>query len=324
MRKGSKSYSYVLKAREAMIAAVEIFNSPSITFKTETCVTLACTAWTYLLQGYCLEHGVEIRARDTTSKRRRYLKTEGGEYKTLPLKEMIELCPSIIDEPTKMNLLFLIEIRNRVQHYAECEIDALVAPKIQANILTFKKALGRVTNGAFDIASSLPYALQFSELSLEQTKNLLTSRKISNSLRTFILDFEASLTPEQRQSANYQAHVKLEVVNKSRGDDLQYVEVLGIGSTAPTGITPTYLKEVEKQKYRPSDVVKKMQEEGYADFSITVHTNLWKDKDGKNSKHSYGTTIAGTWYWYEKWVNEVVRPFCISHYPSSTKRPSDA
>ena len=39
----------VKKAREAMLAAVQLYNNPQVTFKAESFITLSVIGWTYLL-----------------------------------------------------------------------------------------------------------------------------------------------------------------------------------------------------------------------------------------------------------------------------------
>lgn len=267
-----------------------------------------------MLQAHCVETGREIRMRNSGSGRRKFARNQYGDVLTIPLIELMRLCPDVISNAAFENIEFLIGIRNRVQHDVGSEIDALIAPKIQANVLTFKAALSTVGKGIVNIESDLPYALQFSELSIQQTKQLLTGRIIPRSLKTFILTFEGSMTSEDRQSSEYQACVKLQVVNKERGKDLEYVEVLGIGSKTPDNNATTYLKEVEKEKFTPSAIVKMMADEGFSGFGIHQHTELWKTVDGKNPKHGYGYEVAGRWLWYERWINEVVRHHCEKHF----------
>lgn len=314
MRKGSKNFLYAQKAKEGMLAAVAVFNNPLIHFKSETTVTLICTAWTYLLQAYCLENHIEIRKQNTGGGRWKFARTAQGDIKTVELKELVKLSGKLLSEPCQDNLSFLIGVRNRIQHYVGAELDSLIAPKIQANILSFKRAIVQVTNGLISMEEELPFALQFSELSLHQTKELLTGKAIPLSLKTFILDFESSLTPEIRQDAEYQARVKLQVVNKERGEDLEFVKVLGIGSEAPEGVTASYLKEVEKEKRTASEIVDLMHRNGYPSFNMTEHTHLWQEKDGKNPKYGYAIEIAGRWLWYENWINQVVLPYCKEKY----------
>lgn len=121
---------------------------------------------------------------------------------TVPLSELISLSDDVLDQEILSNLLFLIGIRNRVQHHVGSSIDQLVAPKIQANILAFRYTLTIVTHGQITIKNELPYALRFSELSIQQTKELLSGGKVSPSLKTFILELEGSLSPEIRQNPN--------------------------------------------------------------------------------------------------------------------------
>jgi hypothetical protein len=65
------------------------------------------------------------------------------------------------------------------------------------------------------------------------------------------------------------------------------------------------IKEREKQKYLPSQIVEILIGEGYSRFSLHKHTQLWKERGAKGKSSSYGVQVAKTWYWYESWLNEV-------------------
>lgn len=54
----------LLKAREAMIAAVHTFNSAGLTFRAEIFITTAVIAWTYLLHAWFARAGVDYRYRE--------------------------------------------------------------------------------------------------------------------------------------------------------------------------------------------------------------------------------------------------------------------
>ena len=70
------------------------------------------------------------------------------------------------------------------------------------------------------------------------------------------------------------------------------------------------IKETEKKKYLPKQVVDLMKAEGYPGFSVHYHTKLWQFFDAKNTANGYGTLVAGkAWHWYERWV-DVVRKHC--------------
>lgn len=57
---GSVKKELAIKAREAMLSAVQIYNNPNIQFKSETFIVLSIIAWTYLLHAYYKEKGIVI------------------------------------------------------------------------------------------------------------------------------------------------------------------------------------------------------------------------------------------------------------------------
>lgn len=51
----------VKKSREAVLAAVQIFKNPNISFKFESYIILMIIGWTYLLHAYYRGKGIEYR-----------------------------------------------------------------------------------------------------------------------------------------------------------------------------------------------------------------------------------------------------------------------
>jgi hypothetical protein len=51
----------LIKAREAMIAAVHVFNGAGLTFRTELFIVTAMIAWTYLLHNWFGREGIDFR-----------------------------------------------------------------------------------------------------------------------------------------------------------------------------------------------------------------------------------------------------------------------
>lgn len=58
---GSIKNELLRKSREAALAAVQIFNNPNITFKSESYVVLMIIAWTYLLHAYFRHQKIDYR-----------------------------------------------------------------------------------------------------------------------------------------------------------------------------------------------------------------------------------------------------------------------
>ena len=93
------------------------------------------------------------------------------------------------------------------------------------------------------------------------------------------------------------------------------IEFIKDGSPLAEAVNKEYIiiKDTEKRKYLPKQVVDQMKVEGYKNFSVHFHTKLWKDLDGKNPAYGYGALVAGkVWHWYDTWVDEV-RKHCEQH-----------
>ena len=63
------------------------------------------------------------------------------------------------------------------------------------------------------------------------------------------------------------------------------------------------IKETEKEKFLPDEIVKTMQGKGFKRFNMHHHTQLWKKKDAKNQAYGFGVLVTGKqgkqWYGYE-------------------------
>ncbi len=305
----------IKKSREAMLAAVQIYNNPQITFKAETFVTLAIISWTYLLHAYYRQQGIDYRYYKQTEKRKSYDKTKYGAFKHWELERCLndDNCP--LDKETCTNLRFLIGIRHEIEHQMTYKIDELLSAKLQACAINFDYYITNLFGSKYSISKDLALAIQFSPVSPEQQNNLQDNPHITTNVRNFIVEFEDFLSEEYLRSSRYAYRVLFVPVNANRrGQADQVIEFIKHDSPLAEGIEKKYalIKETEKPKYRPKDIVRMMKNEGYSNFSINKHTDLWKAKDAKNRKYSYGIEVSGTWYWYSTWV-DVVRSYCKDH-----------
>ena len=64
----------VKKSREAILAAVQIYNSPQITFKAESFITLAIIGWTYLYMHTIVAKKCVTGITDMTARRKYSIK----------------------------------------------------------------------------------------------------------------------------------------------------------------------------------------------------------------------------------------------------------
>ena len=298
----------VKKAREAMLAAVQVYNSPQITFKAETFITLSVVAWTYLLHAYYRRKGICYRYFHFEGMKKVYDKTKFGAFKYWELERCIndKCCP--LDTDTVSNLRFLIGIRHEIEHQMTNKIDEYISAKLQACAINFDYYITNLFGDRYSLGKELALTIQFSPVTPEQRIAMQNNPHVTTNIKNFVVDFEDNLSDESLRSARYAYRVLFVPINAKRsGQADQVIEFIKSDSPLAENLDKVYalLKETEKPKYLASEIVKMMQARGYTNFSVYKHTVLWKSKDAKNPKHSYGTQIANTWYWYDKWVQEV-------------------
>ena len=77
---GSFKEELLVKSREAMLSAVQIFNNPNIHFKSENFIILANISWMYLLHAYYRDKKVDYRYFKQNGQRKKYDRTKKGAY----------------------------------------------------------------------------------------------------------------------------------------------------------------------------------------------------------------------------------------------------
>jgi len=156
----------------------------------------------------------------------------------------------------------------------------------------------------------LPIALQFVTFSPDQRAILKKAGGLPRNVEAMMDGFEGRLTPEQQADPRYAFRVFMvgRTANRAPSADLA-VEIVPPGSEVAEKFNIA-LKEVEKKKYLPSEIVSLMKGEGWDRFTMDSHTKLWKKLDAKNLAKGYGAIAVGkTWCWYETWLNRVREEF---------------
>jgi len=312
-RIGSIKNELVKKSREAALAAVQIFNNPNITFKSETYTVLMIIAWTYLLHAYYRDKKIEYRYFDMNGRRRKFNTTKHGAYKRWELERCLNDSGSPIDKDTSNNLRFLIGLRHEIEHQMTTRIDDLLSAKFQACCLNYNHYIKTLFSPSLAIENHLSFSLQFSTISEPQKDMLQEQKNLPANIQGYISDFDENLSDEEYSSQKYAYRVLFiqKTVNK-KGQADNVVEFVKSDSSFAETVNKeyVYIKETEKRKYRPKQIVNMMKDEGFNKFSLHYHTLLWKHMDAKNQSKGYGAVVAGNeWLWYERWIKEV-RKYC--------------
>lgn len=296
----------LIKAREAMIAAVHIFNSAGLTFRAELFIVTAIISWTYMLHAWFKREGIDYRHTKNQNGQKVVLKTPSGAEKFWELSQCLKhpRCP--VEQGAKDNLAFLLELRHEIEHRSTSRIDDAISAKLQACCINFNDAIKELFGAQFSLERRLPIALQFVTFSPDQRAILKRAEGLPRNVEIMMDGFEGRLSPEQQADPRYAFRVFMvgRAANRAPSADLAVEIVLPNSEVAEK--FNIALKEVEKKKYLPGEIVKKMKSEGWDRFTMDSHTRLWKKLDGKNASKGYGAIAVGkTWCWYETWLNRV-------------------
>ena len=317
------------KSREATLNAVQTFNNPLTTFKTETFIVLMVIAWTYLLHAHYRRLSVEYRYFEIPagSKRRKFCRTKSRAFKYWELQRCLNerACP--LDGPTKSNLRFLIGLRNEIEHHQSTGVDEAFTGRYIACLLNYEREITRLFGSRYTMAENMLHALQFRDLTSPPASEE-DIKPLPSSVAKYIGDFDSELPFEEYQHPyfSYRVIFVRKLTNNIAQADRAF-EFIGSDTDLAKEIDKQYWvqKEVERPKYLPGQVVQLMKQEGYSNFGMHKHTLLWKEMGAKQPSKGYGVQVATTWYWYERWVDEV-RKHCLANadtYTTDSKKGTD-
>lgn len=305
----------IAKAKEAMLSAVQIFNNPNISFKSESFIVLSNIAWTYLLHAYYKSKDIDFAYYKIVNSRKKYDKTQRGTVKYWELEKCLNDAGNPIDEISKTNLLFLIGLRHEIEHQMTTRIDDYLSARFQACCINFNFYIKKLFGAEFGIDRHLSISLQFSSISDNQQTQLRKISDLPKNIGSFINDFDSSLPEDRFNDSRYSYRVLyIPKTANRKGQADKVIEFIPADSPEAQGLNKEYvvIKDRERPKYLASEVVRQMKQKGYVKFGMYQHTCIWKKVDAKNSSNGYGVEVAKTWYWYDKWL-EFVEQYCVQY-----------
>lgn len=292
----------LIKAREAMIAAVHVFNSAGLSFRAELFIVSSVIAWTYLLHAWFKREGLDYRYPGQQTKR--------GADKYWELGHCLRQgkCPA--KGGVAKNLEFLLEIRHEIEHRSTSRIDDALGAKLQACCINFNALLKAEFGAQYGLEKRLPIALQFVSFGADQRTILKKASSLPNHVSSCIESFEKALTSEQMDDPAYRMKVAfVPVAAKRPGAADAAIEFVAAGSGDAEEVEKIIFKEVNQKRYLATEIVAKVQASGYPKFTTNSHTTLWRSLDAKGAgNRGYGCAgdYKGSWVWFEKWLEKVL------------------
>ena len=288
---------------------MQSFNNPLTTFKAETFIVLMVIAWTYLLHSFYRRKRIEYRYHTQGAKKRIFKRTKSGAFKHWDLEHCLneQACP--LDPPTKQNLRFLIGLRHEIEHRGSAGSDDRFSGRYLACCLNYERYICDLFGERHSLGRMAAFTLQFRDVTATPDTSD-TEAPLPSNVAKYVQDFDATLSDEVIQSPQFRRRFLFVPLVTSKGAQAdKVIEFVPFNSDIAKTINDQYqevlLKEVERPKHLPSNVIEKMHEEGFPCFKMHHHIQLWKQRDARNPGKGYGVTVANTWYWYDRWIDEV-------------------
>lgn len=306
----SEKVDLLLKSREAALSAVQIYNNPLVTFKTESFIVLFIIGWTYLLHAYYRSRRIDYRYYTVPEKRKKFVRNPDGSIKYWDLKECISRAQCPLDRNTSNNLKFLIGLRNQVEHKKASGLDSYLSARYQACALNYNYYLKELFGLKYSLDNNLALSLQFAELDYMQAKTIKDKEGlIPKEIQSYIAAFDNSLTDDEIESDRFAYRILFsKVVAKRQGQADRVIEFIDPESPLAKNISKEYWvkEDREKSKFLRKNVLTKIQAAGHTNFGPSQHTEFWRRYDGKNPAKGFGAEVCGTWYWYQKWIDFIL------------------
>ncbi|MBN9537346.1 MAG: hypothetical protein BGN99_28135 [Alphaproteobacteria bacterium 65-37] len=300
----------LLKAREAMIAAINTFNGLGLTFRSELFIVTAMIAWTYLMHAWFKQRGIDYRYKV----RGQVQRTRNGAEMYWELGHCVrhDKCP--LPRGVVQNLEFLLELRHEIEHKSTSRIDEAVSAKLQACCINFNDALTQLFGRHYALEKRMPIALQLVTFNTEQRELLKRASNLPQHIETMMTIFQGAMTEEEQMDPRFAYRVAFvpKVRNRASGADLA-IDFVKEGSEEARNIARVLLKEVDKKRFTAGQIVKLMQKEGFSKFDMHQHTMLWKKLNARKEEVYGGPgPYRNTWLWFEPWIARV-REHCTSN-----------
>ena len=299
---------------EAALNAVQTFNNPLTTFKTETFIVLMNIAWTYMLHAYYHQLGIEYRYYEKGPKRRKFDRTKSGAFKYWELERCLNESACPLDGPTKLNLRFMIGLRHEIEHHKPAGSDERFSGRYLACCLNYERYICDLFGKGHSLGANAAFTLQFRNLATTEAPEEAETPLPSN-IAKYLQEFDAELSDDEISSPHFRRRfLFVPVVTSKKAQADEVIEFVPADSELGKSVNASYqqilLKEVERPKHLPGQIVKLMLEQGYTGFiqaggRMHHHTQLWKNLDAKNPGKGYGVMVSSTWYWYDRWLDEV-------------------
>ncbi len=331
LRKG-KTKNILEGSINAALLAVEVYNKPRTTFRSQAYIVLMIIAWTRLFHAYF----------NKTIGNRYYHKEKNGRYKIIDEERKAWELETCIDEygsltePVKENLRFFIHLRNKIEHrnVTEKEVDVSIFGECQSLLYNYENLLIQLFGVENALNECLVFSLQFSHMRLDEqrqaNKSVLSAD--AREIQSYIENYRSSLGEDIANSQEFS--IKLlqipKISNTNRNDiAIEFVrwDELDSADREMYQKIVTIIKDkrvvVEAKnvgKLRPKEVIKRVNENILHNFNQYYHMCLYTvftvrprggdpNPNETNTKYCHYDEVHSDYIYQDSWVDFIVKLF---------------
>lgn len=238
------------------LLAVEVYNKPRATFRSEAYISLMIIAWTKAFHSYFRNTiGDKYYRKDENDN---FILAEGGDKQTWNLKECMNKFSKLKEEVRK-NIEFFIPLRNKIEHAMvdSKEIDTTIFGECQALLMNYENFVIEHFGKDYALNEALAFSLQFSQMRTTEQNKASRSLQMPHvkDLHNYIETYRKGLPEPVLTSQEYRVKVMLvPVVSGSKTTDLA-VDFMKLEDDEK--IHSEQLRVVTKQKIIEKEVVGK-------------------------------------------------------------------
>lgn len=314
----------VVKAREAAMLAIDIYNRPATIFRTEGFTVMMIIAWTSLLHAIFEKNGEDyVYYKDGVPE------IVDGDPKAWDLSKCISYHFKGTTTPVRKNIDFFVGLRNKIEHRYVPAIDPHVSGECQALLLNFDELLTEQFGNFYALREYLTVPLQTSVLhSVNQAEVMKKFQgKEYDKIKDYIDVFRAELTDEIYEDPKYSFRVFLvpKVGNHRDSSDLAFEfvkydpdnkEEMDAIQKQVALIRSRKIPVANQGKLKPKDVADLVSHRLGKTFNIHNHTQAWKiytvRKSGENpegciTKYCQFDDAHKDYVYTMEWVNFLVK-----------------
>lgn len=275
----------IIKAKDSAILAIDIYNRPVVSFRSQGYIVMMIIAWTALFHAIFEMDNVDC-----------FYKEKDGSYKMIDnekkaweLSTCIDKCGNIISNATKENLRLFISLRNKIEHRYVPAFDFDIFGECQAMLLNFEELITQKFGDYYALKSMLIIPLQVTSFRYDKQAEAMkkVQSKHYNELKQYIDAYRSALSNDIYSDSKYSFRVFLipKIGNHYSSSDCA-IEFVRYDPKNPEKFESLH-KEIalikEKKvpvanqgKYKPKTVCNILSERLSKKISIALHTAAWK------------------------------------------------